>query len=65
MTNELIKLHSEWHDVFGTDMPLRIACLPIDEIRKALEHGRQRYQPVGETIGSDDSLMEFDNHKLT
>lgn len=61
--SERMQLSREWHEVFGTDIPYRVEALGPDEIRKALEHGRQRLQPVCETSGSDESMMEFDNHK--
>lgn len=61
--SERMKLSREWHEVFGTDIPYRVEALGPDEIRKALDHGRQRLQPVTETSGSDESLMDFDNHK--
>jgi len=61
--SERMKLSREWHEVFGTDIPYRVEALGPDEIRKALEHGRQRVQPICETSGSDESLMELDTHK--
>jgi hypothetical protein len=61
--SERMQLSREWHEVFGTDIPYRVEALGTDEIRKALEHGRQRLQPVSETSGNDDSLMDFDTHK--
>lgn len=62
--SERMKLSREWHEVFGTDIPYRVEALGPDEIRKALEHGRRKFQqPVCETSGNDDSMMDFDNHK--
>ena len=63
MSFEMEQLSSEWHQVYGTDIPLRIQMLGPDEIRKALEHGRlKQLQPVTETSGNDDSLLDSDNH---
>ena len=63
MNSELQELSAEWHKVYGTDIPYRVEILGPNEIRKALEHGRQkRLQPVSETSGSDDSMMFEDNH---
>lgn len=57
MNSEMEQLSGEWHQVYGTDIPYRVAVLGPDEIRKALEHGRlKQLQPVTETIGNDDSL---------
>jgi hypothetical protein len=63
MTKEQIKLHMEWHNVFGTDMPQHVERLPMEEQRKAIEYGRQKHGRVTEAIGSDDSMTEWDGHK--
>ena len=63
MNSEIQQLSAEWHQVYGTDIPYRVEILGPDEIRKALEHGRQKQlQPVSETSGNDDSLAFEDNH---
>lgn len=33
---ELQKLHLRWHEKTGEDMPLSIASLPLDRIRRAV-----------------------------
>jgi hypothetical protein len=63
MSDEMQQLRGEWHQVYGTDIPYRVEILGPNEIRKALEHGRQKQlQPVSETSGNDDSLLDSDNH---
>jgi hypothetical protein len=57
------QLSGEWHQVHGTDIPDRILRQGLSVVEKALEHAKQRLQPVSETSGSDESLMEFDTHK--
>jgi len=37
MTRELQNLHLRWHNKTGEDMPVEIASLPIDRIRRAVE----------------------------
>ena len=61
--DELRQLSADWHEIFGTDIPLRMLNGPRVEIRKAIEFGRNKLQPVTETIGSDDSLADWDAHK--
>lgn len=61
--SERMQISREWHNVTGSDIPDRIEMLPIAEQRAALEFQRRKYQPVTETSGSDDSMMDFDNHK--
>ena len=34
---ELQNLHLRWHNKTGEDMPIEIASLPIDRIRRAVE----------------------------
>lgn len=34
---EIQKLHLRWHNSTGEDMPIEIASLPIERIRKAVE----------------------------
>lgn len=63
MNDELRQLRSEWHQVHGTDIPDRILRHGLSEVRKALEHAKQRLQPVTETIGNDDSMMQSDEWK--
>ena len=62
MNSELQQLSAEWHQVHGTDIPDRVLRHGLAEVRKALEHAKQRYQPVTETSGNDDSLRFEDNH---
>lgn len=59
---EFQKLSAEWHSVLGTDIPQHIACLSLEAIRNALSHARRRYQPVSDTSGSDESMLDDDNH---
>ena len=61
--DELRQLSADWHEIFGTDIPLRMLNGPRSEIRKAIEFGRKKLQPVTETSGNDDSMMMFDTHK--
>ena len=63
MNSEMQQLSREWHEVFGTDIPYRVEVLGPAEIRMALEHGRQRLQPMSKTMGNDDSLMVVVTHK--
>jgi hypothetical protein len=63
MNSELKDLSAEWHQVHGTDIPNRILLQGLSVVRKALDHAKQRLQPVTETSGSDESLMEIDTHK--
>ena len=58
----LEQLSGEWHQVHGTDIPDRILRQGLSVIEKALEHAKQRMQPVSQTSGSDDSMMFEDNH---
>ena len=61
--DDMQQLSAEWHKIYGTDIPLRMQILGRIEIRKALEHGRlKQLQPVSETSGNDDSLLDSDNH---
>jgi hypothetical protein len=62
MSDVMQQLSAEWHRVYGTDIPHRVAVCGPDEIRKALEHGRQKMQPVSERSGNDDSMLDEDNH---
>ena len=62
MNDVMQQLSAEWHQVYGTDSPHRVAVCGPDEIRKALEHGRKKMQPVSETSGNDDSMLDEDNH---
>jgi hypothetical protein len=57
------RFHDEWFSVYGYEMPAHVERLPIAQIQEAIDFGRKKYQPVSETSGNDDSLMEFDNHK--
>lgn len=36
-SSELQSLHLRWHNKTGEDMPVEIASLPIDRIRRAVE----------------------------
>ena len=60
--SERMQISREWHNITGTDIPDRIEILPIAEQRAALEFQRRKYQPVTETSGNDDSLLDSDNH---
>jgi len=63
MNSELEELSGEWHQVYGTDIPYRVEILGPDEIRKALEHGRQKQlQPVSQAVDEDANLVFEDNH---
>jgi hypothetical protein len=44
-------------------MPPHVERLPIGQIQEAIDFGRRKHQPVSETSGNDDSMMDFDNHK--
>lgn len=61
--DELRQLSADWHEIFGTDIPLRMLNGPREEIRNAIEFGRKKLQPVTQTSGSDDSMTEWDSHK--
>lgn len=63
MNDVMQQLSAEWHQVYGTDIPHRVAVHGPEEIRKALEHGRQKMRPVSETSGNDDDLKAWDGHK--
>lgn len=60
--SERMRISREWHNITGTDLPDRIEMLPIAEQEAALEFQRQKYQPVSETSGNDDSMLDSDNH---
>jgi hypothetical protein len=67
---EIQKLHLRWHNKTGEDMPVQIASLPIDRIRRAVElteKGITVYVPrscvsVESIADSNDSLSEWDGH---
>lgn len=63
MNSELQQLSAEWHQVDGTDIPYRILRQGLAEVRRALEQAKTRLQPITQPLGSDDSMMDFDNHK--
>ena len=37
MSSEIQNLHLRWHNKTGEDMPVEIASLPIERIRRAVE----------------------------
>ena len=61
--SERMRISREWKQITGAFIPTRIERLPIAEQIAALEFQKQRCQPVTETSGNDDSMMDFDNHK--
>jgi hypothetical protein len=66
MSDEMQQLNGEWHRVYGTDIPYRVAIHGPDEIRKALKHGRKQLQPVSGTIDKDaDLVFEDTRNNLT
>ena len=60
--SERMRISREWKTITGSFIPDRIEILPIAEQRAALEFQRRKYQPVSETSGNDDSLLDSDNH---
>lgn len=56
------RFHDEWYAVYGYEMPPHVERLPIGNIQAAIDFGRRKYQPVTETSGNDDSLLDSDNH---
>ena len=56
------RFHEEWFRVYSYPMPPHIERLPISDIQAAIEFGRQKYQPVCEGSGNDDSMRFEDNH---
>lgn len=66
MSDEMQQLSGEWHRVYGTDIPHRVAIHGPDVIRKALEHGRKQLQPVSGTSDKDaDLVFEDTRNNLT
>jgi hypothetical protein len=63
MTKHKTRFHEEWFSIYGYEMPLHVERLPIGQIQEAIDFGRRKHQPVSETSGNDDSLMDFDTHK--
>lgn len=61
--SERMRISREWKEITGSFIPTRIERLSIAEQVAALEFQKQRLQPVTETSGNDDSMMDFDNHK--
>jgi hypothetical protein len=66
---EIQQLHLRWHKKTGEDMPLNIASLPIDRIRRAVElteKGITVAVPSGAvpmTADVQESSLEYwDNH---
>jgi len=57
------RFHDDWFSVYGYEMPPHVERLPIGQIQEAIDFGRRKHQPVSETSGNDDSMMDFDNHK--
>lgn len=57
------RFHDEWYSVYGYPMPPHVERLPIAQIQEAIDFGRKKYQPVSETIGSDESMVFIDTHK--
>ena len=55
-------LHDQWMEVYKYKMPPHMQQRTLAEIQDAIEFGRKKYQPVTETIGSDDSIVFEDNH---
>jgi len=67
MTRELQNLHLRWHNKTGEDMPVEIASLPIDRIRRAVELTEKgitvvvpREVTATPTPGSESSLRDWD-----
>jgi len=60
--SERMQISREWHNITGTDIPDHVELGTSAEQRAALEFVRRKYQPVTETSGNDDSLLDSDNH---
>ena len=66
VVSEIQKLHLRWHKKTGEDMPLDIAKLPLDRIRRAVELTEKgitvavpKYSPQpAETV--EESMMDWD-----
>lgn len=62
-SDKRIQLSAAWHAIHGTDIPRHMEMLPDEEIERALQHARRRLEPVCETGGSDDAMMDHDGWK--
>ena len=63
---EIQKLHLRWHKKTGEDMPVQIAALPLDKIRRAVELTEKGITVVVPPVffpvitGAESSLRDWD-----